>query len=53
LAAALRLYCPDIRIVLPPAEYNDLRVWKWAGLNQEDLVGIIKKTSPVKLEIQG
>jgi hypothetical protein len=53
LAAALRLYCSDVRIVLPPANYNDLRAWKTAGLNRVVLLEIIRKTSPVKLEIRG
>ncbi|MGD0572293.1 MAG: hypothetical protein ABSB11_04665 [Sedimentisphaerales bacterium] len=53
LAAALRLYCPDIRVVLPPVEYNDLRAWKLAGLNQAKLLKIIKTTIALKLEIRG
>lgn len=51
LAAVLRLHCRDVRIVLPPAECNDLRGWLSAGLKRAELLGIIEDTKPLRMEI--
>lgn len=42
LAAELRLYCADVRIVTPPAPAKDLRAWVLAGARCEDLTRMIE-----------
>ncbi len=50
LAVILRLYCRDVRMVLPPAECNDLRGWLSAGLTRTELLKIIENTKPLQME---
>jgi hypothetical protein len=51
LARALRLYCPDIRVVVPPAEYNDLRCWAYLSLTLSDLQDRIEAAPKIKMEV--
>ncbi len=47
LADVVRLRCSDVRIVLPPARVQDLRIWHRAGVTREDLLGAIERAAPV------
>ena len=52
LAAKLIHYCPDVRIVQPPASIKDLRAWLRAGLTHEDLNKAISSAQPVKTKVR-
>jgi hypothetical protein len=52
LAATLIHYCPDVRIVQPPASIKDLRAWLRAGLTPEDLNKTISGAEPVKTKVR-
>jgi len=52
LAAKLIHYCPDVRIVQPPASIKDLRAWLRAGLTPEDLNKAISGAEPVKTKVR-
>lgn len=51
LGVALRIYCRDVRIALPPAEYNDLRCWLAAGLTRDNLLKLIEDTKSLEIRI--
>ena len=52
LAAKLIHYCPDVRIIQPPASIKDLRAWLRAGLTPEDLNKAISGSEPVKIKVR-
>jgi hypothetical protein len=51
LAERLRLHCRDVRVVLPPAEYNDLRCWAHLSLTRIELDRLIEAAEPIQIEV--
>lgn len=52
LAKSLILYVPSIRIISPPDCIKDVRAWKRAGTNQQDILQAINQTKAIRLSIQ-
>ncbi len=51
LAERLVFACPSVKVILPPAEYKDLRSWYLAGLIRDGLLTEIEKMEPITLEL--
>jgi DNA primase len=47
LATRLRLFCPDVRVIIPPVK--DLRAWRQAGATQADLELAIESAQGAEL----
>jgi hypothetical protein len=52
LASTLRLYCPSVRIVTPPAPHKDARAWVRAGAIQADVQAVIDAADPHQLRVE-
>lgn len=51
LANQIRLYCRDVRLVIPPSSIKDLRNWLNHGLVRAELDSLIEAAKPVQLEV--
>jgi len=52
LAAQLALYVPDVRVVTPPPQHNDLRAWLRAGATRADVERVTEAASPWRVGIR-
>jgi hypothetical protein len=52
LASTLRIYCPSVRIITPPAGVKDARAWKQAGATTDDILAVIASAKLLTLTIQ-
>ncbi len=50
LAESLSLYCPCVKVIIPPIK--DLRQWLQAGLTHDDLQAVIDGTAPIRRGIR-
>jgi hypothetical protein len=51
LARVLVLHCRDLRVIAPPADFNDLRAWVSAGATRTDLEQRIRAAEVRRLRI--
>ena len=51
LAGAIRVYCPDVRVISPPESINDARAWKQSGATGDEVMQAVNMAEKLSLPI--
>lgn len=52
LARLLALHCRDVRLLLPPPGFKDVRAWAQAGATRPEVDAVIQQAEPVRVAIR-